>query len=720
MSGLVQRFGNLSPEKREELMRRLKQEAAGAPAPDAIPLRDKSTPPPLSFAQQRLWFIDQLQPGLALYNLPIVLRATGPLNMEAFQRALQALVDRHEVLRTTFTQERGQPVQRIAPALELPVSSVDLRALSGEQRDAESLRLAKAEMLRPFDLERGPLLRATWVQLDEHDHVLVLVMHHIVFDIWSMGVLVREVLALYDAFSHGRPAALPPAKIQYADWAVWQRGSAQQAVLEKQLAYWRERLGGLEMLELPTDHPRTGSGVRGGALPFRMQQGPWEALKALARKEGLTPFMVLLAALEVVLAHESGQHDVAVGTPVAGRNRREVEGLIGFFVNTVVMRTDLSGDPTLRELLGRVRKTCVEAYAQQDIPLEQIVAALQPGREAGQTPFYRVSFNFQNAPLSEINIPGLVLRPIVMESGLAKLDLSLQLTEGAEGLTGLWEYSTDLYEERTVRRWMDGFERVVRALVEKPEQRVGDVEWMGVEERRRVVEEWNRTGKTYGAKGECGHEVFEAVADARPEAEAVRTEARGVSYGEVEERANQLAHHLRGLGVGPEVRVGLLVERSVEWVVGMVAVLKAGGAFVPVDVTLPALRVGELLEESGVALVLTNSALADEMPTGNAVLVLLDEDSARVARQPKTRPTKKVVPESLAYVLFTSGSTGKPKGVMVRHGGLANMAHAVAEAHGVKPEDRVLQFASPGFDASVAEVFSTLAAGASLCLAPRE
>ncbi|NOK22983.1 condensation domain-containing protein, partial [Corallococcus carmarthensis] len=529
MSGLVQRFGNLSPEKREELMRRLKQEAAGAPAPDAIPPREKSTPPPLSFAQQRLWFIDQLQPGLALYNLPIVLRATGPLNVDAFQRALQALVDRHEVLRTTFTQERGQPVQRIAPAMELSVSAVDLRALPGAERDAEALRLAKAETARPFDLEHGPLLRATWVRLDANDHVLVLVLHHIVFDIWSMGVLVREVLALYDAFSHGRPAALPPPRIQYADWAVWQRGSAQQAVLEKQLAYWRERLTGLEMLELPTDHPRTGSGVRGGALPFRMQQGPWEALKALARKEGLTPFMVLLAALEVMLAHESGQHDVAVGTPVAGRNRREVEGLIGFFVNTVVMRTDLSGNPTLRELLGRVRKTCVEAYAQQDIPLEQIVAALQPGREAGQTPFYRVSFNFQNAPLSEVHIPGLVLRPIVVESGLAKLDLSLQLTEGSEGLTGLWEYSTDLYEERTVRRWMEGFERVVRALVEKPEQRVGEVEWMGTEERRRVVEEWNRTGKAYGPKGGSGHEVFEAVVDARPEAEAVRTEGGGVS-----------------------------------------------------------------------------------------------------------------------------------------------------------------------------------------------
>ncbi|AFE10580.1 Long-chain-fatty-acid--CoA ligase [Corallococcus coralloides DSM 2259] len=720
MSGLVQRFGNLSPEKREELMRRLKHEAAGASAPDAIPSRDKSLPPPLSFAQQRLWFIDQLQPGLALYNLPIVLRATGPLNVEAFQRALQALVDRHEVLRTTFTQERGQPVQRIAPTLELTVSSVDLRALPEPERDAEALRLAKAEMLRPFDLEKGPLLRATWIRLDANDHVLALVLHHIVFDIWSMGVLVREVLALYDAFSHGRQATLPPPKIQYADWAVWQRGSAQQAVLEKQLAYWRERLTGLEMLELPTDHPRAGAGVRGGALPFRIQQGPWEALKAHARKEGVTPFMVLLAALEVVLAHESGQYDVAVGTPVAGRNRREVEGLIGFFVSTVVMRTDLSGNPTLRELLGRVRKTCVEAYAQQDIPLEQIVAALQPGREAGQTPFYRVSFNFQNSPLSEVHIPGLVLRPIVMESGLAKLDLSLQLTEGAEGLTGLWEYSTDLYEERTVLRWMDGFQRVVRTLVEKPELRIGDVEWMGAEERRRVVEEWNRTQKAYGPKDECGHEVFEAVVDARPEAEAVRTEAGGVSYAEVDAKANQLAHHLKGLGVGPEVRVGLLVERSVEWVVGMLAVLKAGGAFVPVDVTLPAMRVGELLEESGVALVLTNSTLADELPTGNAVLVLLDDDSSRIVRQPKTRPAKRVGPESLAYVLFTSGSTGKPKGVMVRHGSLANMAHAVAEAHGVKPEDRVLQYASPGFDASVAEVFSTLAAGASLCLAPRE
>ncbi|WP_147443389.1 amino acid adenylation domain-containing protein [Corallococcus sp. AB011P] len=700
----------------------LRARSEGASAMPLVSSVSREGELPLSFSQQRLWFLDRLEPGSPLYNVPAAVRLSGALDVGVLERCFAEILRRHEVLRTTFPVSRQTPVQEIHAEGHLPLVVGELTALDESKRHAEVLRLAEEEARKPFDLSQGPLVRAVLLKLGETEHVLLLTMHHIVSDAWSTGILLRELGELYPAYLTGEQPSLPELAVQYADYAAWQRGWLNEERLASELGWWKARLDGAPaLLELPADHPRPAVQSHRGThrvqrMPLELQEG----VRRLARSEGVTPFMVLLAAFNALLSHLSGREDIVIGTDVAGRDHREVEGLIGFFINQLVLRTRVERAASFRELLGGVRETTLSAYAHQHVPFEKLVEAINPERSLGHAPLFQVKLLLQNAPVPELRLPGLSLRGVDFETGTAKLDLIVSFTEGAEGLTGLWEYSTDLYEEQTVRRWMEGFERVVRALVEKPEQRVGDVEWMGVEERRRVVEEWNRTGKAYGPKGECGHEVFESVVDARPEAEAVRTEAGGVSYGEVEERANQLAHHLRGLGVGPEVRVGLLVERSVEWVVGMVAVLKAGGAFVPVDVTLPALRVGELLEESGVAVVLTREALADELPTGNAVLAFVDADARQVARQPKTRPTKKVVPESLAYVLFTSGSTGKPKGVMVRHGGLSNMAHAVAEAHGVKPEDRVLQFASPGFDASVAEVFSTLAAGASLCLAPRE
>ncbi|WP_158619438.1 non-ribosomal peptide synthase/polyketide synthase [Corallococcus sp. AB011P] len=694
----------------------------GAEAIARIPsrVRGEGESLPLSFAQQRLWFLDRLTPGSAAYNIQAALRLKGPLDVAALEQAFTHVVQRHEALRTTFGSVEGRPFQRIASDSSFALRRVDVSG--GEDHARETARVATEEAQRPFDLEAGPLMRALLVKEGEGEHVLVVVMHHIVSDGWSMGVMVREVGKAYEAKAKGTAAQEEALEVQYADWAAWQREWLEGGALEEQLGWWRQRLAGApSALELPTDKPRpVVPSTEGASLDVRLSRSLADAVKALAKQEGVTPFMVLLAAWQVVLARHAGQDDVSVGTPIAGRHHAQTEGLIGFFVNTLVLRAKVETGATFRELLAQVRETTLGAYAHQDVPFEKLVEALQPARDLARHPLFQVLFTLQNTPVTPWAVPDLSAAPYALSRRASKFDLALSLTEQEDGFAGSVEYSTDLYEERTVRRWMDGFERVVRALVEKPERRVGDVEWMGAEERRRVVEEWNRTGKAYGPKGECGHEVFESVADARPEAEAVRTEAGGVSYGEVEERANQLAHHLRGLGVGPEVRVGLLVERSVEWVVGMVAVLKAGGAFVPVDVTLPALRVGGLLEESGVAMVLTSQRFAGLVPNPQTPVVLMDADAVQVAKQPKTRPTKAVSPESMAYVLFTSGSTGKPKGVVVRHGGLANMAHAVAEAHGVKPEDRVLQFASPGFDASVAEVFSTLAAGASLCLAPRE
>nr|WP_052313046.1 non-ribosomal peptide synthetase [Corallococcus coralloides] len=682
--------------------------------------RGEGEPLPLSFAQQRLWFLDQLTPGSAAYNIQAALRLKGPLEVNALEQAFTHVVQRHEALRTTFGSVEGRPFQRIASDTSFALRRVDVSGIRDRAR--ETARVATEEAQRPFDLEAGPLMRALLVKEGEGEHVLVLVMHHIVSDGWSMGVMVREVGRAYEAKVKGTTAQEEPLEVQYADWAAWQREWLEGGALEEQLGWWRQRLAGAPAaLELPTDKPRpVVPSSAGASLDVHLPRSLAGSVKALAKQEGVTPFMVLLAAWQVVLARHAGQDDVSVGTPIAGRQRVETEGLIGFFVNTLVLRTRVESGASFRELLAQVRETTLGAYAHQDVPFEKLVEALQPARDLARHPLFQVLFTLQNTPVTPWAVPGLSAAPYALARQASKFDLALSLTEQEDGFAGSVEYSTDLYEERTVRRWMEGFERMVRALVEKPEQRVGDVEWMGAEERRRVVEEWNRTGKTYGPKDECGHEAFEAVVDARPEAEAVRTEAGGVSYAEVEAKANQLAHHLKGQGVSPEVRVGLLVERSVEWVVGMLAVLKAGGAFVPVDVTLPAMRVGELLEESGVALVLTSQRFAALVPNPHTPVVLMDADAVQLAKHPTARPTKNMSPESMAYVLFTSGSTGKPKGVMVRHGGLANMAHAVAEAHGVKPEDRVLQYASPGFDASVAEVFSTLAAGASLCLAPRE
>ncbi|SEN18984.1 amino acid adenylation domain-containing protein [Stigmatella aurantiaca] len=721
MSDVRRRLENLSPEKRELLLRKLQAEAKAAESRDTIPVRDLTRAAPLSFAQQRLWFIDRLQPGLALYNLPIVLRVEGQLDVTALDRSLQLLLSRHDVLRTTFADEAMGPVQRVAPTQRLSLASVDLQALPMAEREEEARKLAYEEVRRPFDLLQGPLLRATLLKLGEQDHLLVMVLHHIVFDIWSMGVLVREVLEAYGVFSRGGQPTLPPLRTQYADWAAWQRSDAQREALEAQRSWWKERLAGLEMLELPTDRARRPGGVARSAVhSFRFPPERWAAVKALAQREGATPFMVLLSVLDVLLFRYSGQADVAVGTPVAGRNRREVEGLIGFFVNTLVMRTNLSGEPSFREVLSRVRETCVGAYEHQDVPLEHIVAALQPGRDPGQTPFYRVSFNFQNAPMSQVRVPGLTLRPLHLESGLAKLDLSLHFTEGPEGLSCLWEYSADLFEAATVERMAGGYGRLLEALVAKPDTRVGEVELLGEGERRRVLEAWSGAG-TEVPRGVCGHALFEAQAEARPEAVAVEeASGRRVSYAELEAKANQLAHHLKKLGVGPERRVGVCLERTVELVVSMLAVLKAGGAYVPIDPSLPGQRVAWMVEEAGIGLVLTQQALADELPWGNQVLVCLEEGWEQTLPQPETRPEWRGGAESLAYVIFTSGSTGRPKGVMVRHGGLANTAAAVAQGHGVKPESRVLQFASQSFDASVAEVFSTLAAGACLCLAAKE
>ncbi|MBZ4422338.1 non-ribosomal peptide synthase/polyketide synthase [Myxococcus sp. RHSTA-1-4] len=698
---------------------------AGTTRPAAPPLvaRPRSGPPPLSFAQQRLWFLDQLSPDSIAYNIQVALRLEGTLDVGALERALAEVARRHESLRTTFGSEDGRPFQVISAEGALPLALVDLQHLPASQRPAEALRLANAESRKPFDLRAGPLLRATLVRVEEREHVLVLVMHHIVSDGWSMGVLVKEVGELYRARAAGSEPRLAALDVQYADWAQWQREWLEGGELEAQLGWWRERLRDAPAaLELPTDRPRpTVQSSAGASHPLRLSREVSEGVRALASREGVTPFMVLLAGWQVLLSRYAGQDTVCVGTPIAGRTRLETEGLIGFFVNTLVLMTRIDTAGSFRELLGRVRETTLGAYAHQDVPFEKLVEALQPSRDLSRHPLFQVLFTLQNAPVTPLVLPSLAATPLELEKRVSKFDLALSLSGQDSGFAGSLEYSEALFEPGTVARMVSGYLRVLEAMVAHPGARVGDVELLEAGERERLLVEWNRTAKEYAPRGQCAHEVFEAWADAKPGAEAVWSASGAtLTYGELEARANRLAGLLRERGVGPEVRVALYLERSAELVVGMLAVLKAGGAFVPVDPGLPAQRAAWMLEEAGGRVVLTQARLAPALSDRNLEVLCMDLDAEPVEARPARRVEGGAGPDNLAYVIFTSGSTGLPKGVMVTHGGLVNTARAVAEAHGVREDDRVLQYASPSFDASVCEVFSTLAAGAGLRVANRE
>ncbi|WP_366934966.1 non-ribosomal peptide synthase/polyketide synthase [Pyxidicoccus fallax] len=700
-------------------IQRAGQPVAEAPGPAMT--GGNRTEAPLSFAQQRLWFLDRLSPGGAAYNLATALRLTGPLDLDILERVLTELARRHHVLRTTFRDAEEGPLQVIHPPAPVRLAIDDLRALSPEAREAEAPRLATEEVQQPFHLEQGPLWRARVLWLGAQDHVFVLTMHHAISDGWSLGVLVEELTALYAAFATGRPSPLPELPLQYADYSVWQREWLRGEVLERQIAFWRQQLAGAPAaLELPTDRPRPAmQTTHGASLPVRLPASLSRALADVCQREGVTPFMALLAAWQSLLSRYSGQDDILVGSPIAGRTRAEHEPLIGFFINTLVLRARLTPGLTFRELLAQVKETTLGAYAHQDVPFEKLVEALQPPRDPSRSPFFQVGFVLQNTPLPPAPDAVLRVEPVSVDTNTVKNDLHLSLADGPEGLGGSLEYSTDLFDAPTVERLMRHFQALLEALLLQPGLRIDRAPLLTPEERRRVLVDWNDT-RVAPPLDTCVHSLFEAQAARTPDAEAVTFEGRSLSYRELDARANQLAHHLRSLGVGPDVPVALCVERSVELVVGMLGILKAGGAFVPMDPSHPSERLGFVLADSAVPVVVTQEPIADELPTRGELLVLLDADEALLARQPTTAPVTRTAAESLAYVIYTSGSTGRPKGTLLHHRGLCNTALAAAKAHGFRPGSRVLQFAAATFDAAVCEVFSTLLAGATLVLAPRE
>ncbi|MDQ3652504.1 MAG: amino acid adenylation domain-containing protein [Acidobacteriota bacterium] len=713
-----ERRAKLSPAKQALLEKRLRGEFRDDAKLQVIPRRAEKNLVPLSFAQQRLWFLDQLKPGSPFYNVPKAMRMSGALNVEALQRTLETLVARHESLRTTFASVESKTVQVITPSLSLGLPVVDLSDLSESEREVEALRLAAEEAFRPFDLARGPLVRATLLRLGREDHVLLLTLHHIISDGWSMGVLFRELGALYEAFSQGRPSPLRELPIQYADYAVWQREWLRGEVLEKQLSYWKRQLGdNLPVLDLPTDHPRPPvQSFRGTYRHLALPKNLSASIKALSQREGATLFMTLLAALQTLFARYTGQDDVVVGSPIANRTRIETEGLIGFFVNTLVMRGDLSGDPTFRELLSRAKETALGAYAHQDLPFEQLVEELQPERDLSNNPLFQVIFALQNARPSPLQLAGLTLSQLGVKRVTSKFDLALFMWEESEELKVTLEYSTDLFEAETITRMLGHFQNLLSEIVADPDQRLSQLSILSETERNQLVVEWNNTATEY-PREKAVHQLFEEQVALRPDAVAVVFGGAQVSYRELNRRANQVAHYLQGRGVGPEVRVGIMIERSVEMVVGLLGILKAGGAYLPLDPAYPRERLSFMIEDAGVPVLLTQARLLDSVPVHNAEVVCIDRDWEGISAESTDNPSSGATAESLAYVIYTSGSTGRAKGVAVTNRSIVRLVRNTNYVD-FTAEEVFLQFAPVSFDASTFELWGCLLNGARLVVFP--
>jgi amino acid adenylation domain-containing protein len=676
---------------------------------------------PLSFAQERLWFLDQLEPKGALYNVPMRLRFEGSLDRAALARALNEIARRHESMRTTFVTLDGRPAQLISPAREVAINSVDLSDLAPRERDAEARRLGDAEARKPFDLAAAPPWRALLARLSATEHLLLLTFHHIIFDGWSRAVLVRESSALYAAYAAGLPSPLEELPIQYADYAAWQREWLSGDELERQLSYWRGQLKGAPpVLELPTDRPRPARpSTRGATIDFDLPESLTREAQALGRAAGCTPFMTLLAAWKVLLSRYTDRTDIVVGTPVANRRQPELEGLIGFFVNTLVLRTDLSGDPTFRELLARVRETALDAYAHQDVPFERLVEELQPQRSLSHTPLFQVLFALQNAPREVLKLPGLRLSQQAAELDTAKFDLSLTFAEGEGGTRGHLAYSTELFDEPTIRRLASHYVTLLRAAVSEPERRISELSLLSDDERRQILFDFNDTRRDHARASEVVALVERQAAE-RPDALAVADARASLTYGELNRRANRLARHLRRLGVAPEVRVGVCAGRSAEMVAALLAVLKAGGAYLPLDPAYPRDRLAFMLEDARVSVLLTEESLVGALPPTDARLVMIGAGGESAAGESAENVSPLHAPDNLAYVIYTSGSTGRPKGVEVPHRGLLHLVEWCSQEHGLKPSDRMTQLASLSFDASVFEIWPALASGASLHLADEE
>ncbi len=674
---------------------------------------------PLSFAQQRMWFLYQMDRQNPAYNEALTIRLTGRLNIDILEQTINAIIQRHESLRTTFPMVEGKPIQKIAPSLKIKLLVVNLKDIPQEQIDKQIIE----ELQKPFDLTQSPLLRCTLFDLGYENYILVNVFHHIIIDGWSKGILFKELSEFYQAFLSNSTVDLPELPIQYADFAVWQRQWLQGEILENQLNYWKKQLTGAPpLLELPTDKPRPATAnFRGHSISFQIDSELTEKLKLLSQKSGVTLFMTLLAALNTLLFRYSGQDDILIGTPTANRNRQEIEPLIGFFVNTLVLRNSLEGNPNFSGLLQQARNVVLEAYANQDVPFEQVVDGLEIERSLSYNPLFQVMFALQNAPLNALKLPNLKAQYLAVENQRIKFDLSLFLeeidTEKGSYLEGFWEYDGDLFTPERITRMVGHFQTLLKGIVANPQQTIGELPLLTESEKQQLLVEWNQTQTSY-PDHYCIHQLFEEQIVKTPDAIAVIDGEKSLTYEQLNQKANQLAYYLQNLGVKTEDLVGICIERSVLMIIGLLGILKAGAAYIPLDPNYPSERLAYMLENSAVSVLLTQENLVDTLPNYLGTIFCLDQDGKILDHHPQDNLLHPMTSENLAYVIYTSGSTGKPKGVLIQHQSLLNLVSWHQNAFDITTIDRVTQLAGIAFDASVWEIWPYLTAGACLAIVP--
>jgi amino acid adenylation domain-containing protein len=714
----------LSAAKQALLSKWLRNGPAKQPtaAADTIPRRRSSGSVPLSLEQQRLWFFQQLEPHSALYTMPIASRLHGVLHPQALQQAMNLVVARHEALRTRFVG--NEPAQTIDPPAPMPMLSIDLRHLPADLRNAEAKRLLEAEAKRPFDLTRDLMVRAALVRMDEQEWIFLVLMHHVASDDWSWRVFCSEVAAGYEAIIAGRKTELPEPALQYGDFSAWQKEWWRGDNLENPLAYWRKQLEGAPpVLELPTDHPRPASQTfRGSVEWITLPPALSEKINALSQRGGFTPFMILLAAFQTLLLRYTGQEDIVIGSPVAGRTRASLEHVIGLFVNMLVLRTKLEGNPSFAELLQRTQTTVLEALAQQDLPFEKLVEGLQPQRSPSYSPLIQVMFALQDELSDNLNLPGLASAPFQLDTGTAKFDLTFTIVKSSSRLDCCAEYNSDLFEASTARRMLAHYEHLLQSIAADPGQRLSNLSLLGHDERKQLLVEWNYTEMDF-PRDKCVHELVTMQAGATPDAVAVVCGNQSLTYRELDRRANQLANYLRKLGIGPESLVGISMERSLEMMIALLGTLKAGAAYVPLDPSYPAERLQFMLDDSRASILLTRSR--DSFPRiaadgRNVRPIYLDTGWPEISRETEDTPRVEMTPENLAYVIYTSGSTGQPKGVQIPHRAVVNFLCSMQREPGIASTETLISVTSISFDIAALEFFLPLTIGARVLLATRE
>ncbi|PEI31754.1 condensation domain-containing protein, partial [Bacillus pseudomycoides] len=697
----------------------LLQENKGYDIPPLQP-KERGERVPLSYAQQRLWFMDQLEPNSSLYNIPTAWRLKGQWGIEALEKGYNALIQRHEVLRTVIQEINGEPMQVIGAYTPKALQVIDLRHLSQEEKELRLKVLTQSEIKTPFHLSEGPLIRTQLIIMEEEELVLLCTMHHIISDGWSMGILLDEWFAMYQAFVEEKSVQLPPLALQYADFAQWQRDWLKDEVLAQQLEYWQKELSGeLPVLQLPFDSPRPAvQSYKGDTHQVTLPVALLEKIKAFSRQEGATLFMTLLAGYQGFLSRYTEQKDILVGSPIANRNYKEIEGLIGFFVNTLVYRANLTDDLTFKELVAQVKGKALKAQEYQDVPFEKVVEVLQPERNASHSPIFQTMFTLQTHSRKLPKILDHSLETIPSYMAVAKFDLTVAMEETEEGLQVAFEYNTDLFNALTIQRMSKHFENWLSEVMDSPQKSIGSLKLMSKGEEKQLLKEWNDTRVEYPTEFVI-QDLFEQQVARTPEAVALVYKNQQLTYRELNERANQLAHSLLKKGVRPETMVGICMERSVEMIIGLLGILKAGGAYVPLDPTYPEGRLKYILDNANIKLMVTQRNVNGWLPEG-IESICLDENQEMISQESITNPRIEVTPENLAYVIYTSGSTGNPKGVLLEQKGLCNFVHTIIDLMQLNSNSRVIQFASLSFDAAVFDIFTTLVAGGTLCVSSQE